>query len=39
LTVVEVNIRIYRSKIYDIYRGRSRGKYDTSWNDRSWWKL
>jgi len=37
LTFVEVNIRIYRSKIYDIYRGRSRGKYNihVSWNDRS----
>ena len=35
LTFVEVNIRIYRSKIYDICRGRSRGKYHISWNDRS----
>ena len=35
LTFVEVNIRIYRSKIYDIYRSRSRGKYHISWNDRS----
>jgi hypothetical protein len=35
LTFVEVKIRIYRSKIYDIYRGRSRGKHHISWNDRS----
>jgi len=35
LTFVEVNIRIYRSKIYDIYWGWSRGKYYISWNDRS----
>jgi hypothetical protein len=35
LTLVEVNIRIYHSKIYDIYWGRSRGKYHVSWNDRS----
>ena len=35
LTFVEVNIRIYRSKIYDIYRGQSWGKYHISWNDRS----
>ena len=45
--LIEVNIRIYRSKIYeiyrghhrskiyDIYRGQSRGKYRISWNDRS----
>jgi hypothetical protein len=26
-TFIEVNIRIYRSNIYDIYRGQSRGKY------------
>ena len=35
LTFVEVNIRIYRSKIYDIYLGRSRGRYHISWNDKS----
>jgi len=35
LTFVEVNIRIYCSNIYDIYRGWSRGKYHTCWNDRS----
>ena len=35
LTFVEVNIRIYRSKIYDIYLGRSRGRYHISLNDRS----
>jgi hypothetical protein len=27
VTFVQVNIRIYRSKIYDIYQGQSRGKY------------
>jgi hypothetical protein len=33
LTFVEVNVRIYRSKIYDIYRGRTRGKYNTFRNE------
>jgi hypothetical protein len=26
-TFIQINIRIYRSNIYDIYRGQSRGKY------------
>ena len=33
LTFVEVNIMIYRSKIYDIYRRRSQGKYHISLNE------
>ena len=37
LTFVEVTIRIYRSKIDDIYRGQNRGKYHLSWNDRYWY--
>jgi hypothetical protein len=33
LTFVEVNIRIYHSKIYDIYQGFGLGKYHISWNE------
>jgi hypothetical protein len=33
------NIRIYRFNIYDIYRGRSRGTYHISWNDRSFYYI
>ena len=41
LIFVEDNIRIYRSKIYDIYWGlpKGRGKYHLSWNDRSFYPL
>ena len=46
LSFVEINIRIYQSKKYDIYRGHllknmifteanGRGKYHVSWIDKS----
>ena len=35
LTFILINIRIYRSKINDIYLGFGLGKYHISWKDRS----
>jgi hypothetical protein len=35
LTLISINIKTYRSNMYDIYLGCGLDKYHISWNDRS----
>jgi hypothetical protein len=39
MTFISINIRIYRSKIYDIYLGFGLGKYNISWKVILWFPL